>query len=396
MTLTSLTDPALAGFDEVIDVRSPSEYATDHMPGAINLPVLDDAQRADVGTIYKQQSAFDARKIGGALVAANAARHIAGPLADRGGGWQPLLYCWRGGQRSGSFATILGQIGWRVAVVDGGWKTWRRLVLEQVEQRGPASKLLVLDGNTGSAKTRILGLLARRGAQVIDLEGLANHRGSLFGAMAGGQPPQKLFESRLAMELARLDPARPVVVEAESSRIGEVILPRAMWHALCAAPRLRLSVPARARAEFTVQAYADLLTDAGRIEEAVARLAHLHPASRIEEWRGLARAGRWADLAEGLMQAHYDPRYLSHRARYAEAEIGVIELDALEGPAPERAAAEIEAVLRSEAFTGFAGRIGQAADARSALTPPEAVLETGLTDAGTCTEAARAASRKAT
>ena len=138
LTLTSLTDPALAGVDDVIDVRSPSEYADDHMPGAINLPVLDDAQRADVGTIYKQQSAFDARKIGGALVAANAARHIAGPLSGRAGSWQPLLYCWRGGQRSGSFATILGQIGWRVAVVGGGWKTWRRLVLEQVEQRGPA------------------------------------------------------------------------------------------------------------------------------------------------------------------------------------------------------------------------------------------------------------------
>ena len=122
--------------------------------------MLDDAERARVGTIYKQVSPFDGRRVGGALVAANAAVHISGPLADRGGAWQPLLYCWRGGQRSGSFATILSQIGWRASVLEGGWKTWRRLVLDMVELDGPASPVLVLDGNTGSAKTRVLARLA--------------------------------------------------------------------------------------------------------------------------------------------------------------------------------------------------------------------------------------------
>ncbi|MGR3584721.1 MAG: rhodanese-like domain-containing protein, partial [Pseudooceanicola nanhaiensis] len=134
VTLTSVSDLASQGFDDIIDVRAPSEFADDHLPGAISLPVLDDDERARVGTIYKQVSPFDARKLGAALVAANAARHIAGPLADRQGGWRPLVYCWRGGQRSGSFATILSQIGWRVETLQGGYKSWRRLVLAEVSE----------------------------------------------------------------------------------------------------------------------------------------------------------------------------------------------------------------------------------------------------------------------
>ncbi|WP_299361869.1 tRNA 2-selenouridine(34) synthase MnmH [uncultured Paracoccus sp.] len=357
--LTALTDPALAGFDDVIDVRSPAEHADDHLPGSINLPVLDDAQRAQVGTIHKQESPFAARRIGGALVAANTARHVAGPLADRDGSWQPLVHCWRGGQRSGAFATILAQIGWRVSILDGGWKTWRRLVLDQVEQRGPGSPVLVVDGNTGSAKTAILERLAARGVQVIDLEGLANHRGSLFGAMPGGQPPQKLFESRLAMTLARLDPARPVVVEAESSRIGTLAVPRAMWRALCAAPRVRLDVPVAARAAYTADVYADTVSEPGRVDDAVQALSRLHPATRIAEWRGLVRQQDWATLAEALMREHYDPRYRSHRDRFQAAEIGQVELPSLDPAAQYAAAARIEAVLDSARFRNFAAAESQ-------------------------------------
>ncbi len=217
LTLTSLPDLASHGFDAIIDVRSPAEYAEDHLPGAINLPVLDNEERARVGTIYKQQSSFLARKLGAALVARNAARHLEGPLSAMEGGWRPLVYCWRGGQRSGSFATILAQVGWRVELVQGGYKAWRKLVVEALETP-PAAPVVILDGNTGSAKTELLALLSERGAQTVDLEGLANHRGSLFGHMPGGQPSQKAFEGRVATALAALDPARPVVVEAESSR----------------------------------------------------------------------------------------------------------------------------------------------------------------------------------
>jgi len=340
--LNSLSDLAKAGFDTIIDARSPSEFAEDHLPGAINLPVLDDAQRAEVGTIYKQVSPFQARKIGGALAAANVARHVAGPLADRDGSWRPLVYCWRGGQRSGAFSTILAQIGWRTSRLEGGWKSWRALVLRQVQELGPPCPLVVLDGNTGSAKTEILQRLSRRGVQVIDLEGLANHRGSLFGAMPGGQPSQKLFESRLAMALAGLDPARPALVEAESSRIGDLAVPRAVWQALCAAPRLRLQVPLAERAAYTAQAYADAVTEPGRVEATVARLAPLHPAEQIEAWRGMAARGEWAALAAGLMRDHYDPRYEKHRARHGENERGVIPVQSLDDAGLDAAAANVE------------------------------------------------------
>lgn len=312
--LDSLADVLALGFDDIIDVRAPAEWAEDHIPGAISLPVLDDAERARVGTIYKQVSPFTARKVGAALVAKNAAAHLEGPLADKPGGWQPLVYCWRGGQRSGSFASILSQIGWRVEVVQGGYKSWRRLVVEALYDQPFAHRLMVLDGNTGTAKTEVLALLAARGVQVVDLEGLANHRGSLFGHM-GEQPSQKAFEGRLALALARLDPTRPVVVEAESSKIGQCRLPPRLWRAMVAAPRVAIAASRAARAGYLVRAYGDLVMDAARLDGILASLRAAHAAERIEGWRKLAGEGRFAEVAEGLMEWHYDPRYGKHRAR---------------------------------------------------------------------------------
>lgn len=333
VVLNSLADVLALDFDDIIDVRAPAEWAEDHMPGAISLPVLDDAERARVGTIYKQVSPFSARKIGAALVAKNAAAHLEGPLADKPGGWRPLVYCWRGGQRSGSFASILSQIGWRVEVVQGGYKSWRRLVVDALYEQAFPFRLVVLDGNTGSAKTEVLNLLPARGVQVLDLEGLANHRGSLFG-WVGEQPSQKAFEGRLALALARLDPARPVVVEAESAKVGECRLPPKLWRAMVAAPRVAIVAPRAARAVYLVRAYADLVADGARLDAVVASLALAHPKERIAEWRGLVAAGRFAELAEGLMEHHYDPRYGKHRARmevpFTEVEVaGLDDPDAL-------------------------------------------------------------------
>lgn len=319
MKLTSVAESAALDFDTVIDVRSPAEYAEDHLPGAINLPVLDNEERARVGTIYKQISPFDARRIGGALVAANAARHLQGPLADKPGGWRPLVYCWRGGQRSGSFATILKQIGWRVELVEGGYKAWRGLVVEELT-RPPIAPVVVLDGNTGSAKTEILRAAAAQGAQVIDLEGLANHRGSIFGARPGGQPAQKGFEGRLAVALAALDPARPLLVEAESSKIGDINLPKGIWAAICAAPRIRIAAPLEARADYLARAYADVAADRAELAALIDRLRPFHAVEVIERWQAFAAAGDLAPLAGDLMARHYDPRYEKHRARHGAAE----------------------------------------------------------------------------
>lgn len=318
------------GFDDIIDVRAPAEWAEDHVPGAISLPVLDDDERARVGTIYKQVAPFAARKIGAALVAKNAAKHLEGPLADKPGGWRPLVYCWRGGQRSGSFASILAQIGWRVEIIEGGYKSWRHLVVDALYDDVFPCPVVVLDGNTGSAKTEVLNRLPALGFQVIDLEGLANHRGSLFGHM-GDQPSQKAFEGRLAVALARLDPARPVVVEAESSKVGEVRLPPKLWRAMVAAPRVAIAASRPARAGYLVTAYADMVADPARLDGVLASLRAAHPADVIADWRGMAAAGRFVELAEGLMERHYDPRYGKHRARMEVpfAEVPVEGLDDL-------------------------------------------------------------------
>ncbi len=316
VSLSSLTDLAAHRFDDIIDVRAPAEFALDHLPGALSLPVLDDTERARVGTIYKQLSPFDARKLGAALVARNAARHIETVLYDRPGGWRPLVYCWRGGQRSGSFATILGQIGWRVETLAGGYKAWRKLVLTELTLTPVRAPVIVLDGNTGSAKTELLNLLPARGVQVIDLEGLANHRGSVFGAI-GPQPAQTGFETALALRLAALDPARPVVVEAESAKVGDLRLPPRLWAAMKAAPRIALAVPRAARADYLTRAYADVAADGARLAALIDLLRPYQPKDRIDGWLAMAEAGDFAALADGLMQHHYDPRYDRHRDRWA-------------------------------------------------------------------------------
>lgn len=343
----SVAEFARLPFDTVIDVRSPAEFAEDHVPGAISLPALSDEERARVGTIYTQQSPFLARKVGAALVARNVARHLEGPLAERDGAWRPLVYCWRGGQRSGSVAIILAQVGWRTERLEGGYRTWRRLVVELLQDRPFPAPMVVLDGNTGTAKTEVLARLAARGVQVLDLEGLANHRGSLFGHRSGGQPAQKWFESRLAAAIAALDPARPVVVEAESSRIGAIEVPKAVWAAMRAAPRVRIVAPLAARAAYLARAYADLTDDAARLAEVIDRLRPLHPAEVIETWQGLARSGGFEALAGALMARHYDPRYERHRARMDAAREAVVTAERLDDAGIEALAAAVAAAAET-------------------------------------------------
>jgi tRNA 2-selenouridine synthase len=356
----SLSDLARAGFDDVIDVRSPAEYAEDHLPGALSLPVFSNEERALVGRIYKQESRFRARKLGAAILARNAAAHLEGPLAEKPGGWRPLVYCWRGGQRSGAFATILREVGWRVETLAGGWKTWRRLVVARVHEAAVPAPVVVLDGWTGSAKTELLGLLPAHGVQVLDLEGMANHRGSVFGGRAGGQPSQKAFESRLALALEGLDPARPVVVEAESAKIGAVSLPPPLWAAMKAGPRVALEVPAPVRAAYLARAYADLAADPAALARMIDRLRPLHPGKRIAAWQGLAADGAFEALALDLIEAHYDPRYARSRARRARPVAEVAAGSLAPAALPELAGRLAEAIRA--AWRGSGG-VGQPAGA---------------------------------
>ena len=335
-------------FDDIIDVRSPSEYADDHLPGAISLPVLSDAERAEVGTIYKQTDTFLARKIGAAMVARNAANHLQGPLADKPGGWRPLVYCWRGGQRSGSFASILSQIGWRVDTIAGGYKSYRSLVVDVAHGATIPHRVILIDGNTGTAKTDILALLAARGYQVIDLEGLSGHRGSVFGDDGGPQPSQRKFESGLAVAISNMDPAKPVILEAESSMIGRRQIPSAIWTAMTAAPRISLAAPLDERAKYLVRAYADLTSDRAWLAERIGRLRAQRGKETVSRWQDLAASGDFETLAAELMDQHYDPGYRKSRKRGADVmmtvDVASLAADRLDAAA-DKVAAAIEDVV---------------------------------------------------
>jgi tRNA 2-selenouridine synthase len=332
---------ALAGFDDVIDVRSPAEFAEDHAPGAVNLPVLSDEERAEVGTIYVQASRFEARRIGAAFVARNISAHLAGPLADRAPSWRPLVYCWRGGMRSAAMASILSQVGWRTALLKGGHRTWRAHVRARLYDHVWPLKLVLLDGGTGSGKTEILGLLAERGVQTLDLEGLACHRGSLLGALPGRpQPPQKLFESRLLQAREALDPSRPVVVEAESSKVGERMVPPGLWRVMQAAPRIELVAPIEERARYLARAYADI-AQRPDLADLLERLPDRLGRKRLAEWRAMASCGAHEALAAELMEAHYDPAYRRSGKKLPHPTLGAVEIGKLDADGLARAAEEV-------------------------------------------------------
>jgi tRNA 2-selenouridine synthase len=345
LTFDSLAGLVAHGFDAVIDVRSPAEYAEDHVPGAISLPAMSNEERARVGTIYKQVSPFDARKIGAAIVARNVATHLEGPLAGMTGAWRPLVYCWRGGQRSGSVATILTQVGWRTETIAGGYQSYRRLVHTAVYEVPLAHRVILLDGNTGTAKTDILARLAARGVQVVDLEGMAAHRGSLLGGVVDEQPSQRAFESRLAVALTALDPARPVVMEAESSKIGQRVLPPMLWEPMCAAPRIVVSAPVAARADYLVQAYADVIADPERLAGQLDPLRRFRGHGVVDGWLGLLAQGRHRDLAEALMVEHYDPAYAKSRAVHHPEVIAEVEAATLDDAGQEAVAGRIAALV---------------------------------------------------
>ncbi|MFT7595525.1 MAG: tRNA 2-selenouridine synthase [Paracoccaceae bacterium] len=348
-TYTSLAGLLDHGFDTVIDVRSPAEFAEDHVPGAINLPVLNNEERARVGTIYVQQSAFLGRKVGAALVFRNAANHVETQLMDKDGSWRPLVYCWRGGQRSGAFAWMLGQVGWRSDMIDGGYRSFRRLVNKALYEDTLPHRLILLDGYTGTAKTALLHLLAARGVQMLDLEGLAEHRGSLLGAMATPQPSQKQFETRIAMALSRLSPDRPVLVEAESSKVGNRVVPPSLWSAMKVAPRIEVTAPITARAAYLVQAYDDILSDGPRLRQKLSLLRRNRGNAVVDGWLELITADDRPGLTTALMQQHYDPAYDKSRKAHDPQTIARIEAVGLDAPGLNGVAGQIESLLSEAA-----------------------------------------------
>ena len=277
----------LAEFSQVIDARSESEYAEDRLPGAVNWPSLNDEERALVGTIYKQVSPFEARKRGAGLVVANISRHIAREVVDKPREWQPLVYCWRGGKRSGVLADLLDQIGFKVTLVQGGYKAFRTAVLADLPELSRRLQYRVVCGLTGSGKTRLLQALAARGAQVLDLEALAQHRGSVLGLMPGDtQPSQKQFDMRIWDKLRHFDPALPVYVESESKKVGNVAVPESLIMAMRASPCLWVELPIEERVDLLLEDYAWFVRDPDHFCARLQALVELRGAQVVKRLAG--------------------------------------------------------------------------------------------------------------
>ena len=300
---------ALAEYPERIDVRSPAEFAEDHVPSAANHPVLDDAERARVGTLYAT-SPFAARKLGAAIVARNIATMLESAFAGHSRDWQPLVYCWRGGQRSRALVQVLHEVGWRAVQLEGGYRAFRRHVVAEIARAPQRLDFVVICGLTGSGKSRLLAALADADAQTLDLEGIARHRGSLLGDLPGEpQPSQKWFETQLVDVMSRLDAARPVFVESESRRIGSAQMPDALLERMRAGRALTLSTAREQRVALLKEEYAHFLADPVLLGACLKPLTPLHGKATLARWEAMAAAKEWDALVSELLDAHYDPMY---------------------------------------------------------------------------------------
>ncbi|MBL8287186.1 MAG: tRNA 2-selenouridine(34) synthase MnmH [Rubrivivax sp.] len=343
----------LASFDAVIDARSEGEFAEDRLPGALNWPSLTDAERAEIGTVYAQVSPFEARKRGAVRVARNIARHLEREAAALPRTWSPLVYCWRGGQRSGALATVLDAIGFRVSVLDGGYREFRRAVLREIEPLARALSLRVLCGRTGTGKSRLLGALAAVGAQVLDLEALACHRGSVLGPLPGHpQPTQKAFETALWSRLRTFDPALPVWAESESRTIGRLRVPEALLQRLRDSPCVAVEMPPPARVALLLEDYGHFVADSEAFCDRLAALRELRGGATVGRWQAMARAGQHAEVVRELLREHYDPTYERSMARNYAGFAAAERLALADGDAPTLAAAA--RALHAEAATAAA------------------------------------------
>lgn len=306
----------LGEFSTIIDARSQAEHALDHVPGAVNWPSLDNDERVLIGTMYKQVDAFEAKKRGAALAARNIAAHIEREVLDKPKGWKPLVYCWRGGNRSGALATILGAIGFQVTLIEGGYKAWRAALVDDLPAQVQRLQFRVVCGPTGSGKTRLLHALSAQGAQVLDLEGLARHRSSVLGHIPGvEQPSQKRFDSLVWEALQAFDPARPVFVESESKKVGNLRVPDALIEAMRASPCIDLQLPDEERVALLMEEYDFFVKDSDHFCQRLEALTELRGKAVVGEWIEKVRAGRTKDVVLELLKLHYDPTYAASIAR---------------------------------------------------------------------------------
>ncbi len=320
MSLTPLAADAvihrLAEFDCIIDARSETEFDEDHLPGAVNWPTLNDEQRIFIGTTYKQVNAFEAKKRGAAMAARNIALHIEHFCIDKPKDWKPLAYCWRGGKRSGSLALILDQIGFKVTLIEGGYKAFRAALVEDIPRLVTRIDWRVICGTTGSGKTRLLQTLSAQGAQVLDLEDLANHRSSVLGAIPGlAQPTQKRFDTLVWDQLRRFDVTKPVFVESESKKVGNVAVPTSLIEAMRQSECLNLVLPDEERVQLLMEDYDFFVQNGEHFCDRLEALVASRGSQLVAQWQARVRAGDIAPVVQELLTQHYDPVYLQSMRR---------------------------------------------------------------------------------
>lgn len=304
------------GYSAIIDARTEDEFALDHLPGAVNWPSLNNEQRITIGTLYKQVNPFEAKKRGASLVAANIAQHIERNVIDLPRDWQPLVYCWRGGKRSGSLALILGQIGFKVSIIEGGYKAFRSQIIEAIPPLAQNLSWRVICGPTGAGKTRLLQCLRAQGAQVLDLEGLANHRSSVLGIIPGQpQPSQKHFDTLLWNELRQFDPNKPVYIESESRKVGNLAVPESLIMTMRASPCYQLELPENERVLLLMEDYDFFVKDPVLFSNRLDALAAIRGKQVVDAWQSLIQAGLIEQVVRDLLSTHYDPTYFASMKR---------------------------------------------------------------------------------
>ena len=341
------SDDWQASYDAIIDARSPAEFEDDHIPGAINLPVLSNDERAEVGKLHKA-NAFEGRRLGAALISRNIAQHLEqGVLAEQPPSWSPLIYCWRGGQRSGALARVMAETGWVVTVLEGGYKTYRGAVLDHLDPLALQLKPVLLQGPTGSAKTHVLKAAEDRGVQCLDLEGLACHRGSLLGFEPDQkQPSPRMFDGMIYQKLRQFDRSKPVLIEAESSKIGACHIPKGLWAIMQEAPQIVIDASLEARVDFLIKDYPHLIAEPQRLDRLIDGMVTRHGHDVTQSWRALVQEGCWVDVVKSFIGQHYDPAYHRSMNKKGRAIIGTISTDQLDASAIEVMADKITDLIK--------------------------------------------------
>jgi len=300
-------------YDTIIDVRSQSEFNEDHIPGAINLPVLNDKERKKIGTIYKKKSPFDAKVLGSSLISKNISEYLIKNLKNKNGAWRPLVYCWRGGQRSKALYLIMKEIGWRVSQLEGGYKYYRNDITKKLQNLCPKLKIILISGKTGTGKTKLLKEINSNNGQILDLEGIACHKGSLLGKdLKKNQPSQKLFESLLYNALKNVNLRKKIYIEAESSKIGNLHIPQPLWKKMLISKKINIETSLENRVKFLLNDYKYAQLDKNFFKPLIAGLNRRLPKKIIDNWKQLIKNKDWKQLTESLLKDHYDPAYISN------------------------------------------------------------------------------------